>query len=593
MIATHLSLERFMSYDRKCSISFSGKPIVGILGCNEIGKSSLLQAISYGIHGETRARREDQLITSGSTGPMSVELQLHFPDGSTLEITRGREQNGDPILKLAGYTGKPSELAQILRDKVRLQYTDFQALTYFQQGDIHQFMQGNKREFFNRWTSGLRFWSDCEKEAKYHAEHHSSEAREANLRLQSADKTLALSVDILDSLEQSKDVVRITEERLTEKSIKLAEAESYVTAIETTEDLNREFLFLVSSLEEMKQRGLVIKKQLDNLQKEAEKIGSGNCPILDCYCDFLAHSEDTARESLSDTNNILVQEHQELRERYKTTRNRHKKVQSQLREYTQNDGREELQLAQKEKQEAEKQFRLASRQQARCIVDAEQLITSEDAAKQARADIDSASVELSRWVFIQKMCGKSGIPSLIIEQELTRVESRCNWVLDRLGYRKRMKFSGYRELKGWEKECLRCGHKKWHSQTCLRCGSARQRRRKDELTVTVLDGIHERPFELESGGAQVLQSFAVRLACSLFLSTLTGVPMRMVMLDEVFAMLDSANRQHLMSLVINKLSREFGLEQQLVVSHHEDVLAAVNDVLVISKERGSSVARWG
>ena len=55
---------------------------------------------------------------------------------------------------------------------------------------------------------------------------------------------------------------------------------------------------------------------------------------------------------------------------------------------------------------------------------------------------------------------------------------------------------------------------------------------------------------------------------------------------------DPANRQKLTTLVVDKLAHEFGLEQQLVVSHQEDVMHAVDDLLVVTRERGGSVARW-
>ena len=137
-----------------------------------------------------------------------------------------------------------------------------------------------------------------------------------------------------------------------------------------------------------------------------------------------------------------------------------------------------------------------------------------------------------------------------------------------------------------------CGHSTWAKGKCKHCGQARTKARKEEPTVTILDGLSERPFELESSGAQVLQSFAVRLACSLFLSSMTGVPMQMVMLDEVFAMLDKHNRQSLMSLVTEKLASEFGLKQQFVVTHHDDVISGFDHLLMVKKVGGTSLAEW-
>ena len=97
---------------------------------------------------------------------------------------------------------------------------------------------------------------------------------------------------------------------------------------------------------------------------------------------------------------------------------------------------------------------------------------------------------------------------------------------------------------------------------------------------------------MESGGAQALESFAVRLAGGLFVSSMLGVKFEMVMLDEIFGMLDRENRRKLMELVVDKLSSEFGLRQQLIVSHHDDIISKADNILSLSKENGSTIARW-
>ena len=64
------------------------------------------------------------------------------------------------------------------------------------------------------------------------------------------------------------------------------------------------------------------------------------------------------------------------------------------------------------------------------------------------------------------------------------------------------------------------------------------------------------------------------------------------MLDEIFAHLDAENRQRLLHLVIDKLATEFGLMQQLIVSDHDDIVNAVDDIILVEKTRHGSVAKW-
>jgi len=222
----------------------------------------------------------------------------------------------------------------------------------------------------------------------------------------------------------------------------------------------------------------------------------------------------------------------------------------------------------------------------------QQVLAAQTQLEEQKDLVEAAEVECRQWSFVRYMCGKKGVPSLIVSQELQKVEEKCNWILERLGYEKRIRFAGQRKLKEFEKVCPVCGGEKWRKKRCTSCSNPRPHKMRDEPTITVVDGKFERPFALESGGAKVLQSFAVRLACSMFVSNMSGIPLRMVILDETFAMLDSRNRRKLLALVVDKLSTTFGLQQQFVVSHHEDVTSAVSDLLVVSKERGASVARW-
>jgi DNA repair exonuclease SbcCD ATPase subunit len=591
-------LERFMRYRDRCALDFSGKRTIAVVGANESGKSSLLRAISYGLYGEVPtpqgAVREVQLIHDGGKGGLLVELGVQFPDGSVLEITRGRTKRNEPVLRCSGVRGKPTDVQRYIAERVGLSYEDFVALSYFVQGDIHQFMSGNKRRYFQRWTEGLRRWARWEDAA-------SSHARIVERSLSSVDRDTEAAKLLADSADDARR--ELTVARAAELKAK-REAESVADRVKVLESnlaqhaVNEQVAQTVDALRQQLQQALTQQghagQQMRQLKSELRKVTSGVCPMLSLECPELKEAGDGQRAKLNRRNAAARASHDEAASAVESVGAQLQSAESQFSKV-----RKPVAELKRSLQEARRLLNLANR----TLYAATQRLgraegnveLSERAAKtvsELAARRTGIETDLRRWQFVRYMCGRSGIPAELIEAELERVEGHCNWVLERLDYPKRIRFSGFKELAGYEKVCGVCGGERWRSGKCSGCGTPRPHKRKDEPTVTVLDGTHERPFALESGGAQTLQSFAVRLASSLFVASMTGVPVRLIMLDEVFAHLDASNRQKLVALVVDKLSSVFGLEQQFVVSHQADIINTVDAMVIVGQRGGSAVAEW-
>lgn len=596
MIVESLSLQSFMGYARRCALEFQPRCTVGIIGANEQGKSTLLQAISYGLYGRTRAEREAQLVNDQATADLIVELAVRLSPETKLEITRGRTRKGEPVLRVGGFNGKPSDVADYIAEQLRLSYQDYVALSYFVQGDIHQFMEGDKREYFQRWTAGLRIWQQLEEQAAAELRQVEEQERTTEYKLSAAKQSLA-HADERDAEVKAAARDAVTAERRAQLlQEQLATLRATIKVQEEQEDARESLDALKERLRRAERR--VERATADEAERQQELLQAraGLCPVMPdakYQCRMLmAHSKperDTLQqrivaaqqavtEARADADDVRAQVEEAERQVVKTSA-------ATLRwqvvevERTLNDANRELRRAQQRQAQAE----------AAVAACAEAKVTAES----LRAEQERLAVELRRWQLVRFMCGRSGVPALLIDKELERVEDRCNWVLERLDYPKRIRFSGFKELAGFERVCPVCGSESWHAGACRGCGAERPHKRRDEPTITVMDGDKERPFALESGGARVLQSFAVRLAGSLFVASMTGVPMKLIMLDETFGMLDPGNRQKLLALVTDKLSSEFGLEQQFIVSHNEEVSNAVDSLLVVRRERGSSVATWG
>ncbi|MBW2561865.1 MAG: AAA family ATPase [Deltaproteobacteria bacterium] len=591
MIVESLELQNFLMYRERTSLDLKGRKTIGIAGPNESGKSTLLRAIcygTYGVQGQT-TEREVKLINDRATSPMVVRLGLRMDDGSLLEIERGRTKTNEAILSATGMAGNVSAIQQQLEEHIELDYRDFVDLSYFVQGDIHGFMSGNKRAYFQRWTRSLEYWRRLEQAAKDLAEEISSKrdvglATLSSLRakaeslsllsreLQAAKSALAGAEALVDSLDER--VILLTKEVAAQEA-KVAVTVQVNSLRDNLDDIN----------EQIEDHDIAIGR----LKSEVRKIGKGLCPVLGSSCKPLKDSGKQKRTELNADLRSGKTKGVALYERRKELENA---IDKALRKPEPKSSAGALRSATGDLGRAKSKLRRAQEVVAGVAARFEDAKAAKKSIRGERRVIAQTERKLGRAKFLQFMCGKSGVPSALIESELKKVEDRCNWILERLEYAKRIKFSAFRELAGYEKICPRCGGEAWKGAVCSGCGTDRPHKRKDEPTVTILDGLVERPFDLESGGAKVLQSFAARMAGGLFVSSMTGVPLHLIMLDEVFAMLDTANQQRLMSLVLDKLITEFGLRQQIVVSHSDDVINAVEDLLVVRRQKGQAVVRW-
>lgn len=596
MLIDHLMLKNFGSYRDEVQLDFSGKKVVSITGLNETGKSTLLRAICFALYGKIPLKqdihkvREIQLINDDAKGDLVVEVGLTFPDRSIV-IQRGRTQSNTGYVHLDGRVLHSTDAQELIDETVRLAYPDFIGLSYFVQGDIHQLMLGDKGAYFMRWASSLRLWQRLSEALRGQVAALGGE-RDKNVTqrhlLSERAKSLAEYERSLAVAQRSLAQMRSAHSRLTEA---VTELTARVKAAEQVARANTAITDLQDQLSTLTRHHTRLTSRLQVICREFKQVQSGTCPLLDVQCKRLERSGAKQRQALNLEMADLEEELTVNNSQQKEIKIRGRKL---LKSIRQNGSqlKEDLVRVKRELDKANKDLEAAQVRTAKAQV----LV---DTAKQAKTEIKLCSKQInvlekkiSRSQFLQYMCGKSGIPSQIMETELALVESKCNWVLERLDYSKQIRFAAYKELASLEKVCPICGSEEWSKKACKGCGADQHHKRKDEPSVTVWDGTRERPFALESGGGQTLQSFAVRLAGSLFVASMLGINLRMVMLDEVFAHLDADNRQKLMSLVIDRLGSEFGLEQQLVVSHHEDIIGSVDHMLVVSKEHGSSVARW-
>jgi exonuclease SbcC len=146
MIPVQLILKNFLSY-RDATLDFSGLHTACICGSNGAGKSSLLEAITWAIWGESRAGVEDDVIHAGAK---EVRVDFIFQcNQQKYRVIRTRVRGASGVLEFqietaGGFralTGKGVKATQeLILQHIKLDYDTFINSAYLRQGRADEFM---------------------------------------------------------------------------------------------------------------------------------------------------------------------------------------------------------------------------------------------------------------------------------------------------------------------------------------------------------------------------------------------------------------------------------------------------------------------
>ncbi len=146
MIPLQLTIKNFLSY-RSSTLDFHGLHTACICGSNGAGKSSLLEAITWAIWGESRAASEDDVIHTGSK---DVRVDFVFEANQQIyRVIRTRSRGGTGGLEFqietpSGFkalTGKGLRVTQdLIQSHIKLDYDTFINSAYLRQGRADEFM---------------------------------------------------------------------------------------------------------------------------------------------------------------------------------------------------------------------------------------------------------------------------------------------------------------------------------------------------------------------------------------------------------------------------------------------------------------------
>ena len=179
MIPIRLEMRNFLAYRAPDPISFEGIELACLTGLNGVGKSSILDAITWALWGQARAKRDEDLIHLGQS-EMQVGIDFEQEDMRYRVIRRraraGRGSRGSldlfaladgqtpRIINEDGVRRTQDKIKQILR----LDYETFVHSAFLQQGraDAFTLKTAAERKRILSEILGLEQWSGYEESAK-------------------------------------------------------------------------------------------------------------------------------------------------------------------------------------------------------------------------------------------------------------------------------------------------------------------------------------------------------------------------------------------------------------------------------------------
>ena len=213
--------------------------------------------------------------------------------------------------------------------------------------------------------------------------------------------------------------------------------------------------------------------------------------------------------------------------------------------------------------------------------------TKEERMAGIKKDLSGINQQLADAKWVEYMFGKNGIPSIELENSFQEIENDANMILKNLQAPFHIEFEATRQLDKWEPSCLACDaqfKKGERTHICENCGTPREKKRRDELSLRMFEGGNERPYYLDSGGGQILQAIALRLALTQLARRRNGSGWGTLFLDELFGKLDESNRQLVSELIVSTL-RQLGFEQIFVISHDPNIQSSLSNQLIIRRNQ--------
>lgn len=239
MIPVKLSLHNFMCYRGDVPpLYFDGIHLACLSGDNGNGKSALIDAMTWALWGQARAKSDDDLIYAGQ---MEMEVEFDFAVGQQpYHIIRKRSKpkrrggSGQSILELQLATGDGlrsitgtsiAQTQQKITDILHMDYDTFVNSAFLRQGHADEFTikRPSERKEVLAYILGLSLYDELEEQAKDLFKQLETEKAQMESSIKDISEELARKPVYNDELEKAQSELTVTEEIIREKETGLNE----------------------------------------------------------------------------------------------------------------------------------------------------------------------------------------------------------------------------------------------------------------------------------------------------------------------------------------------------------------------------------
>lgn len=378
MIPIQLILKNFLSY-RDAALDFGGLHTACICGSNGAGKSSLLEAITWAIWGESRATVEDDVIYSGA---QEVRVDFTFLNNQqTYRVIRTRVRGASSVLEFQietpnGFrplTAKGMRATQdIILQHIKLDYETFINSAYLRQGRADEFMlkRPTERKEILAELLKLNQYDQLEEKAKDNSKQYKGRVEE-----------LSRSLEITKSQLQEKEATKAEQAAL----------EVQINQIQQQDEFDKIQLQSLQVVQHQRQNWEqqldFVRQQYQNLSQDCDRLEQEKLSLISQLADLTAiiHQEAEIQAGHTEYQSLQSQE-----EAFATKCERHNRATS-LRQQQQQQLAKQVQAIERQLQQAEAELKSLEQQEQ----ELEQTLTKSSEVETALNQLSAAREHLN------------------------------------------------------------------------------------------------------------------------------------------------------------------------------------------------------
>lgn len=278
MIPLQLTLKNFLSY-RDATLDFRGLHTACVCGANGAGKSSLLEAITWSIWGESRAGTNDDVIKAGAK---DARVDFTFVSNNQTYRTirtyrRGRSQGLS--FQVQTESGEfqsldargVRETQKYIEQTLKLDYDTFINSAYLRQGQADKFMSetASKRKDVLVKLLNLDIYDDLAAKAKDNSKQYKIKAEQLEIQLQSLTQRLETRSQIEQELEIiNQEFQQLQKQQETQRH----ELQSFQTLDRDRQNLQQQYQWQQQQCHNLEEDGKRAAQEVHHLEKQISQL---------------------------------------------------------------------------------------------------------------------------------------------------------------------------------------------------------------------------------------------------------------------------------------------------------------------------------